>query len=111
MRRNNEANVLLETMTMKEVELVTALSTQMDMTPHDVLDTLSTLYTLISTTISDGGNVNISGSGQFEIKKKRERISVNPVNRKKYLIPPRLTPIYKPAPLWKSYLKKLDENE
>ena len=96
---------------MKDVELVTALSRQMDMTPHDVLNTLSTLYALIGDIISDGGSVNISGIGQFEIKKKRERISVNPVNRKRYLIPPKLSPVFKPAPLWKTYLKKLDENE
>ena len=96
---------------MKDVELVTALSRQMDMTPHDVLNTLSTLYTLIGNTLSNGGSVNISGIGQFEIKKKRERISVNPVNKKRYLIPPKLSPVFKPAPLWKTYLKKLDENE
>jgi len=96
---------------MKDVELVTALSRQMDMTPHDVLNTLTTLYSLIGSTISNGGSVNISGIGQFEIKKKRERISVNPVNRKRYLIPPKLSPVFKPAPYWKAYLKKLDANE
>jgi len=96
---------------MKDVELVTALSKQMDMTPHDVLNTLSALYALIGDAISNGGNVNISGIGQFEIKKKSERLSVNPVNKKKYLIPPKLSPVYKPAPFWKNYLKKLDDNE
>jgi len=96
---------------MKDVELVTALSKEMEMTPIDVLNTLETLYSLIGQTISNNGSIVISGIGQFEIKKKRERISVNPVNGKKYLIPPKLTPVYKPAPLWKIYLKKLDENE
>ena len=96
---------------MKDVELVTALSRQMDMTPHDVLNTLSALYGLIGDVITNGGSVNISGVGQFEVKKKRERISVNPVNRKKYLVPPKLSPVFKPAPLWRTYLKKLDENE
>ena len=104
---NNEANVL----TMKDVELVTALSKKMNMAPHDVLSTLSALYSLIGSTISDGGSVSISGIGQFEIKKKRERISVNPVNGKRYLIPPKLSPVFKPATIWKNYLKKLDGNE
>jgi DNA-binding protein HU-beta len=96
---------------MKDVELVTALSKQMDLTPIDVLNTLETLYSLIGETVSNDGSVNLSGIGLFEIKKKRERISVNPVNGKKYIIPPKLSPVYKPAPLWKTYLKKLDENE
>ena len=96
---------------MKDVELVTALSKQLDMSPHDVLDVLSAFYLLIGDTISNGGSVNISGIGQFEPKKKAERISVNPANGKRYLIPPKLTPVFKPASLWKNYLKKLDENE
>ncbi|MDR1116547.1 MAG: HU family DNA-binding protein [Tannerella sp.] len=96
---------------MKDVELVTALSKEMDMSPKEVVDTLSILFLLIGDTLSNGGSVNISGLGQFEAKKKAERISVNPTNGKRYLIPPKITPIYKPATFWKGYLKKLDENE
>jgi|TergutMp193P3_1026864.scaffolds.fasta_scaffold142048_2 DNA-binding protein HU-beta len=96
---------------MKDVELVTALSKQMEMTPHEVLNTLSALYSLMGETISNGGSVNIYGIGHFEVKKKKERISVNPVNGKRYLIPPKLSPVYKPSSLWKTYLKKLDDNE
>ena len=96
---------------MKDVELVTALSKQLDMTPQEILNTLSKFYELIGDVISNGGSVNISGIGLLEAKKKKERISVNPVNGKKYLIPPKLIPVYKPASIWKSYLKKLDENE
>ena len=81
------------------------------MSPQEVINTLSTLFLLIGDTVSNGGSVNITGVGQFESKKKAERISVNPTNGKRYLIPPKLTPVYKPASLWKSYLKKLDGNE
>jgi len=94
---------------MKDVELITALSRQIDMPPNEVLETLSTLYSLMADIVSNGGVLNISGLGQFEAKKKAERISVNPINGKRYLIPPKLTPIFKPAPLWKTFLKKLDE--
>ena len=111
MRRNNEANVLFFYIIMKDIELVTALSEQLDMSPREILDSLSALYFLIGDTLSNGGSVNITNIGQFESKKKAERISANPTNGKRYLIPPKLTPVYKPAPYWKSYLKKLDENE
>ena len=96
---------------MKDVELVATLSNQMDMTPQEISNTLTSLYALIGGVISNGGSVNILGIGLIEAKKKRERISVNPVNGKKYLIPPKLTPVFKPASVWKSYLKNLDENE
>ena len=96
---------------MKDVELVTALSGQLNMSPQEILNSLSALYLLIGDTISNGGIVNLTGIGQFEAKKKAERISVNPANGKRYLIPPKLTPVYRPSAYWKSYLKKLDENE
>ena len=111
MHRNNEANVLFFYCYMKDVELVTALSGQLDMPPQEVLDTLSALFLLIGDTVSNGGSINFLGIGQFEAKKKAERISVNPTNGKRYLIPPKLTPVYKPSQYWKAYLKKLDENE
>ncbi|MDR1723671.1 MAG: HU family DNA-binding protein [Tannerella sp.] len=96
---------------MKDVELVTALSRKMEMPPHEVLDILSTLYSLMGDAVSNGVTVSINGIGQFEAKKKGERILANPVNGKRYLIPPKLTPVFKPSATWKNYLKKLDENE
>jgi DNA-binding protein HU-beta len=96
---------------MKDVELVTALSKQIDLSPREIIDVLSTFYKLIEDTITNGGSININGLGQFEAKKKGERVSVNPANGKRYLIPPKLTPVFKPASRWKSYLKKLDNNE
>jgi DNA-binding protein HU-beta len=96
---------------MKDVELVTALSRKTDMSPREIIDILSAFYKLIGDTLAEGGSVNINGLGQFEAKKKGERISVNPTNGKQYLIPPKLTPVFKPASRWKLYLKKLDNNE
>jgi nucleoid DNA-binding protein len=37
-----------------------------------------------------GDAVSISSFGTFEVKKKMERISVNPTTGKRYLIPPKL---------------------
>jgi DNA-binding protein HU-beta len=96
---------------MKDIELVTALSSETDMSSQEVVDTLSTLFLLMGDALANGESVQISGIGQFEAKQKAERISVNPVNGKRYLIPPKLVPVYKPTALWKTYLKKLDEHE
>lgn len=96
---------------MKDIDLVTALSVKMDMSPQEIDRILSELYSLMEETLINGGSVNIPGLGQFETKKKSERISLNPSNGKKYLIPPKLMPVYKPAAQWKAYLKNLDKNE
>lgn len=39
--------------------------------------------------------VALSGFGSFEVKKKMERISVNPTTGKRYLIPPKLALSFK----------------
>lgn len=39
--------------------------------------------------------VTFSGFGSFEVKKKMERISVNPTTGKRYLIPPKLALSFK----------------
>ena len=39
---------------------------------------------------TQGNPVNISSFGTLEVKKKMERISVNPTTGKRYLIPPKL---------------------
>jgi DNA-binding protein HU-beta len=93
---------------MKDVELVTTLIKQLNLPPSEVTELISSFYNLIGDTLVNGGSININGLGQFEAKKRLERISVNPANGKRYLIPPKLTPVFKPANRWKVYLKKLD---
>jgi DNA-binding protein HU-beta len=42
------------------------------------------------------------------VKKKNERISVNPSNGKRYLVPPKLVPIFRPGTTIKNRLKGLE---
>ena len=51
------------------------------------------------------------GFGQVEVKKKAERISVNPSNGKRYLVPPKLVPVFKPGTTVKNKLKELGDHE
>jgi DNA-binding protein HU-beta len=43
-------------------------------------------------------SVSIQSFGSFEIKKKLERVSVNPSTQKRMLIPPKLTLSFRPSP-------------
>jgi len=47
--------------------------------------------------LQDGKTVVVQGFGTFEVKKKLERISVNPVTQQRLLIPPKLVLTYKPS--------------
>ena len=51
----------------------------------------------MSQELQDGNSVSIQGFGTFDVKKKMERISVNPVTHQRMLIPPKLVLSYKPS--------------
>lgn len=84
---------------MKNKELVTELAARMGWTTQEVAETLSVLSSVVSSRLVDNDTIYLQGFGQFEVKKKAERISVNPSNGKRYLVPPKLVPVFKPGRL------------
>lgn len=51
-------------------------------------------------------SVLIPTFGTFEVKKKLERIMVNPSTGQRMLVPPKLVLAFKPNPTWKDKIKK-----
>ncbi len=49
----------------------------------------------IADTLDDETSLNVPGFGTFEVKKRMERITVNPANKQRKLIPPRLALVFK----------------
>lgn len=50
-------------------------------------------------------DTSLSVQGQFEVKKKKERIAVNPATKQRKLIPPKLVLAFKPSAVLKEKLK------
>ncbi len=96
---------------MKHKEVTTELSNRLGWSSQEVTDMLSALSSIIGAKLVDNDTVYLQGFGQFESKKKLERISVNPVNKKRYLVPPKLVPVFKPGTTVKNKLKELSVNE
>lgn len=96
---------------MKNKELVTELAARMGWTAQEVAETLSVLSSVVSSRLVDNDTIYLQGFGQFEVKKKAERISVNPSNGKRYLVPPKLVPAFKPGTTVKNKLKELGDHE
>ena len=74
---------------MKNKELVTELAARMGWTAQEVTETLSVLSSVVSSRLVDNDTIYLQGFGQFEVKKKAERTSVNPSNRKRHLDQPK----------------------
>ena len=49
----------------------------------------------------DGNSVSVQGFGTFEVKRNKERISVNPTTKQRLLSPPKQTMAFKPSPILK----------
>ena len=96
---------------MKNKELVTELAARMGWTAQEVAETLSVLSSVVSSRLVDNDTIYLQGFGQFEVKKKAERISVNPSNGKRDLVPPKLVPVFKPGTTVKNKLKELGDHE
>ena len=61
--------------------------------------------------LQEGKTIAIQNFGTFEVRKKMERITVNPVTKQRFLVPPKLILNFKPSPVWKERLKNTLGNE
>lgn len=59
----------------------------------------------------EGAPVFVPGFGTFEVKKRMERVIVNPMTKKRMLVPPKLVLGFRPVPSIKDKLKKGGDNE
>lgn len=96
---------------MTNKELITELSKRLEWTQTQTAKILDDVVEIISTNLADSNSINIQGFGVFESKRRQERISVNPVSKQRFLIPPKITTAFRPGQVVKDKLKKLSENE
>ena len=66
---------------------------------------VSSVLGIMTQELQDGKTIAIQGFGIFEVKKKLERISVNPATQQRMLIPPKLVLTYKPSNTLKEKFK------
>ena len=97
---------------MNNKELIAALSKATGQKLFDTAGWIDTFTSVVGNTLSEGGTVSVQGFGVFEARKKDERLSVNPVTKKRFLVPPKITPVFKPAAALKLQVKNIEpENE
>jgi len=93
---------------MNNKELMDKLSNRLDSPVQDIAEMMSALSDVVSSKLADNDSVYLQSFGLFEVKKRAERVSVNPVNGKRYLVPPKLVPVFRPGTTLKNRLK--DQN-
>ena len=82
---------------MNNKEFISELSQRSNYNNKETTRLVSSLLSIMTQELQDGNTIAIQGFGSFEVKKKLERISVNPVTQQRLLIPPKLVLTYKPS--------------
>ena len=91
---------------MNNKEFIQHLSGRMGYTTSDTQRMVTNIIDRMSDGFQEGNSVAIPGFGVFEIKKKLERIMVNPSTQQRMLVPPKLVLNFKPTPTLKEKVKK-----
>ncbi|MDR1883658.1 MAG: HU family DNA-binding protein [Prevotella sp.] len=96
---------------MTNQELIAALAKRLGWTQRQTSEALEATVSIINGNLESGNPINIQGFGLFETKKKGERISVNPVSKQRFLVPPKISLAFRPGQTIKDNLKNLEVNE
>ena len=81
---------------MNNKDFISELSAKVGRSSKETSDLVASLLSGMTRQLEEGNTVYIQGFGTFEVKKKVERISVNPVSKQRMLVPPKLVLSYKP---------------
>lgn len=87
---------------MNNKEFITELSKRLDCSQKEATQLADATVTLIGQQLEEGKTVLVPGFGSFRVKKKMERVVVNPVTQQRLLIPPKLVLVYKSSHVLKN---------
>lgn len=90
---------------MNNKEFIAELSRSLDYSIKDTNELLLSLVSELTQQLQEGNTVAIHSFGTFEVKKKSERITINPVTKQKFLVPPKLVLTFRPSTLLKDKFK------
>ena len=77
----------------------------MGYTIKDTSELIGSLLSSMTQELEEGNVIAVQGFGSFEVKKKAERISINPASKQRMLVPPKLVLSYRPSNTLKDKFK------
>ena len=90
---------------MNNKDFISELSRRLGYTIKDTSELAYSLLSGMTQELQEGNVVTIQGFGTFEVKKKAERITVNPTTKQRMLVPPKLVLTYRPSAQLKDKFK------
>lgn len=98
---------------MNNKEFIAELALRTGYTQSDTQQMVRTVIDKMSIDFDNNETVQITGFGTFEVRKRLERVVVNPSSQERMLVPPKLVLTFKPITAIKDNLKRgqTDEQE
>ena len=90
---------------MNNKEFTSELAERLGYTITDTAELIGSLLSDMVQELEEGNVIAVQGFGSFEVKKKAERISINPASKQRMLVPPKLVLSYKPSNTLKDKFK------
>ena len=90
---------------MNNKQFVSDLVSRTGKSSKDVSALVSLTVSSIISELTEENAVVVPGFGTFEVKKKLERVIVNPITKQRMLVPPKMTVSFKPNQALKSKVK------
>ena len=82
---------------MNNKEFVTELARRTGSTARDTSAIVAALIAEMTAHLEEESTVSIYGFGNFEVKKKLERVVINPSTKQRMLVPPKMVLNFKPS--------------
>lgn len=90
---------------MNNKDFISALATHTALPSKTVQKLATALVNKLAEKLDDETTLSVQGFGTFEVKKKTERITVNPMTKQRRLIPPKLVLTFKPSTVLKEKMQ------
>ena len=90
---------------MNNKEFTSDLAERLGYTIKDTSELMGSLLSSMTQELEEGNVIAVQGFGSFEVKKKAERISINPASKQRMLVPPKLVLSYRPSNTLKDKFK------
>ncbi len=91
---------------MNNKEFISSLSQKENLTAREAQMLVNHLVAEMSAQFEAGNPLTIQNFGQFEVKKKLERVVTNPSTGQRMLVPPKLVLSFKASPSLKGRMQK-----
>lgn len=90
---------------MNNKEFIAKMAKRGGLSVADATSMVDAIVVLVTERLKENDQINISGFGVLEAKKRNERLSVNPKTGQRFLIPPKIVPAFRPSSKLKDKFK------